>query len=64
MLKALIFDMGGTLENVYHKTEFNEGCGKKLLAYLARHGIRLDFGLWNWSIILRLKINSVTKNRA
>ena len=40
----LIFDMGGTLENVYHKAEFNESCGKKLLAYLARHGIRLDFG--------------------
>jgi putative hydrolase of the HAD superfamily len=42
MLKALIFDMGGTLEDVVHKPEFNVPCGKKLLAYLARHGIVID----------------------
>jgi putative hydrolase of the HAD superfamily len=44
MLKSLIFDMGGTLEDVYHTPELNEICGKKLLAYLSRHEIYLDLG--------------------
>lgn len=42
MLKALIFDMGGTLEDVVHKPEFSLPCGKLLLGYLERHGIRFD----------------------
>jgi putative hydrolase of the HAD superfamily len=42
MLKAMIFDMGGTLEDVFHKSEFNEPCGKKFLDYFSRHGIRID----------------------
>ncbi|MDR0623301.1 MAG: HAD-IA family hydrolase [Treponema sp.] len=42
MLKAFIFDMGGTLEDVVHRPEFNLPCGKLLLEYLERHGIRFD----------------------
>jgi putative hydrolase of the HAD superfamily len=41
MLKALLFDMGGTLEDVFHRSEFNEGCGKKIQDYLAAQGIRI-----------------------
>jgi putative hydrolase of the HAD superfamily len=44
MLKSILFDMGGTLEDVYHKSEFNQNCGQKLLEYLSRHGIYLDLG--------------------
>jgi putative hydrolase of the HAD superfamily len=32
--------MGGTLEDVVHKPEFNLPCGERLLDYLAGHGIR------------------------
>jgi putative hydrolase of the HAD superfamily len=39
MLKALIFDMGGTLEDVFHRPEFNESCGKKIRDYLAAQGM-------------------------
>jgi putative hydrolase of the HAD superfamily len=42
MLKALVFDMGGTLEDVFHKPEFNEPCGRKLLNYLGKQGIQID----------------------
>jgi putative hydrolase of the HAD superfamily len=42
MLKALVFDMGGTLEDVVHKPEFSLPCGKLLLGYLEKHGIRFD----------------------
>ena len=41
MLKAVIFDMGGTLEEVVHKPEDNPACGSVLLAYLKRHGISI-----------------------
>jgi putative hydrolase of the HAD superfamily len=44
MLKALVFDMGGTLEDVVHKPEFNIPCGELLLGYLGGHGIRFDLG--------------------
>lgn len=39
MLKALLFDMGGTLEDVSHRPEFNENCGKKIHAYLEAQGL-------------------------
>ncbi|MDR1637095.1 MAG: HAD family hydrolase [Treponema sp.] len=39
MLKALLFDMGGTLEDVAHSPECNIPCGKKILSYLETHGI-------------------------
>jgi putative hydrolase of the HAD superfamily len=42
MLKAFVFDMGGTLEDVVHKPEFSLPCGELLLDYLERHGIRFD----------------------
>ncbi|MDR1901329.1 MAG: HAD family hydrolase [Treponema sp.] len=42
MLRALIFDMGGTLEDVFHKPEFNLPCGEALLSYLEGHGIHFD----------------------
>jgi putative hydrolase of the HAD superfamily len=42
MLKALIFDMGGTLEDVCHKPEFNESCGRKILDYLAGQGMGVN----------------------
>jgi putative hydrolase of the HAD superfamily len=41
MLKALIFDMGGTLEEVVHKPEYNLSCGRALLSYLKRHGMSI-----------------------
>ncbi|QQO08541.1 HAD family hydrolase [Breznakiella homolactica] len=43
MLKALIFDLGGTLINVTHKEEYNLPCGTKILDYLARHDIYVPF---------------------
>ena len=42
MVKAFIFDMGGTLEDVIHKPEFNDGCGKVILQYLDSHGIPIE----------------------
>ena len=41
MLKAVIFDLGGTLINITHKDEYNLPCGKKILDYMARHDIHL-----------------------
>ena len=41
MLKALVFDLGGTLVDVVHKDEYDLPCGKVILDYLARHGINL-----------------------
>ncbi|MDR0998621.1 MAG: HAD family hydrolase [Treponema sp.] len=42
MLKALLFDMGGTLEDVAHTSECNMPCGRKILSYLETHGIKID----------------------
>jgi putative hydrolase of the HAD superfamily len=42
VLKALIFDMGGTLEDVFHRSEFNESCGKKIQDYLAAQDIHIE----------------------
>ncbi len=42
MVKSFIFDMGGTLEDVIHKPEFHDGCGRVLLQYLASHGIKIE----------------------
>jgi len=42
VLKAIIFDMGGTLEDVEHKPEYSRGCGEKILTYLKGHGIDLN----------------------
>lgn len=44
MLKAILFDMGGTLEDVIHKPEYSIPCGSLLLDYLRRHGIELETG--------------------
>jgi putative hydrolase of the HAD superfamily len=41
VLKAVIFDMGGTLEAVYHKKEFSEPCGKRILEFCAAQGMYL-----------------------
>lgn len=41
MLKALLFDMGGTLEDVARRSECNTVCGGKILSYLETHGIRI-----------------------
>ena len=41
MLKALVFDLGGTLVDVTHKDEYKLPCGSKILDYLARHDIHL-----------------------
>jgi putative hydrolase of the HAD superfamily len=40
MLKALLFDMGGTLEDVARRSECNAAWGGKILSYLETHGIR------------------------
>ncbi|MGI6404326.1 MAG: HAD family hydrolase [Oscillospiraceae bacterium] len=42
MIKAFIFDMGGTLEDVAHKPEFNKACGEVVLKYLASQGIYIE----------------------
>jgi putative hydrolase of the HAD superfamily len=44
MLKAVLFDMGGTLENVAHTPECNIPCGAKILSYLRAHGAALEIG--------------------
>jgi putative hydrolase of the HAD superfamily len=44
MLKAVLFDMGGTLEDVAHTPECNLPCGEKILSYLSSHNIFLDSG--------------------
>ncbi|GHV94683.1 hypothetical protein AGMMS50293_10030 [Spirochaetia bacterium] len=44
MFKAILFDMGGTLENVAHTPECNIPCGTKILAYLAAHNVQLAIG--------------------
>jgi putative hydrolase of the HAD superfamily len=41
MLKALLFDMGGTLEDVARPSECNTACGRKILSYLETHGVRI-----------------------
>lgn len=41
MIKAVIFDMGGTLEDVYHGPEFKLPCGEKILDCLRDNGIRI-----------------------
>ncbi|MDR0451340.1 MAG: HAD family hydrolase [Treponema sp.] len=41
MLKALLFDMGGTLENTARRCECNTACGRKILSYLETHGVRI-----------------------
>ncbi len=41
-IKAFIFDMGGTLEDVCHKPEENRAIGTALLKYLADQGVALD----------------------
>ncbi|MDR1801777.1 MAG: HAD family hydrolase [Lachnospiraceae bacterium] len=41
MVKAAIFDMGGTLEDITHTPEMNRNCGELLLACLKRNGIEL-----------------------
>jgi putative hydrolase of the HAD superfamily len=41
MLKALLFDMGGTLEDVFHRPECNEDCGKRIQDYLTAQGIHI-----------------------
>ena len=41
MLKALVFDLGGTLIDIEHRDEYKLSCGKKILEYLSRHGIHL-----------------------
>jgi putative hydrolase of the HAD superfamily len=40
VLKALLFDMGGTLEDVARRPERDIACGRKILSYLETHGIR------------------------
>ena len=42
MIKAVIFDMGGTLEYLYNTSETRLNNAKTLLAYMKRHGITLD----------------------
>lgn len=42
MLKAMLFDMGGTLEDVEHKQEYSQYCGEKILTYLKSHDIDLN----------------------
>lgn len=42
MIKAVIFDMGGTLEYLYNTSETRLNNAKTLLAYMKRHGIKLD----------------------
>lgn len=42
MIKAYIFDMGGTLEDVLHTPEVNRACGETILGYLASHGIIIN----------------------
>lgn len=41
MLSAVLFDMGGTLEDIVHSKETEFECGTKLLAYLKKQGIEL-----------------------
>lgn len=41
-IKAFVFDMGGTLEDVFHNPDKNREIGERLLAYLARHGIQIN----------------------
>ncbi len=42
MIKAFVFDMGGTLEDVIHTPEMNKSCGEVILQYLAVQGIHID----------------------
>jgi putative hydrolase of the HAD superfamily len=58
MLKALIFDMGGTLENVFHRPEFNESCGKKIKDYLAVQGMDLDLDLGPTALMEHIEAQS------
>jgi putative hydrolase of the HAD superfamily len=44
MLKALLFDMGGTLEDVARRPEGDMRCGEKILSYLETHGLRTGMG--------------------
>lgn len=41
MVKAVIFDMGGTLEDVIHTDEYKVPCGEKILAYLKKNDISI-----------------------
>ena len=41
MFKAILFDMGGTLEDVAHTEACSVPCGEKILGYLRRHGVDL-----------------------
>jgi putative hydrolase of the HAD superfamily len=41
MGKAILFDMGGTLEEVVHTEDRNPVCGNLVMEYLARHNIHL-----------------------
>ena len=49
MIKAVIFDMGGTLEYLYNTSETRLNNAKTLLAYMKRHGITLDCDLADFS---------------
>jgi putative hydrolase of the HAD superfamily len=41
---AVLFDMGGTLEDVVHGSDSNQICGEKILSYLKAHHINLNVG--------------------
>ena len=43
MLKTIIFDMGGTLEDIVITPESYLLCGEKMLSHLDRHGIKLPY---------------------
>lgn len=42
MIKAVIFDMGGTLEDIYNTPETRLENAKTLLEYMKRHGITVE----------------------
>jgi len=42
MISAVLFDMGGTLEEVVHSRDTELDCGTKVLAYFKKQGMELD----------------------
>lgn len=56
MINTILFDMGGTLEDVQHDAASRLENGRQILEYLHRHGIEIDSDIDSFAEIIHVKI--------
>lgn len=63
MINTVLFDMGGTLEEIVHSEKTRLNCGRKIFEYMKKHGVEPDMSPEEFVEVVERGYNEYKKNR-